>query len=50
MTTFAEDGKVDVSDLQGSSIQSKYEEKRTDAYQRIEELNIVKRIISSCMC
>jgi len=43
---FAEENKYDVSNTPGSQIVNDYEEKRTDAWSRIEDLNIVKRIIS----
>jgi hypothetical protein len=43
------DGKYDVSSVLGSQITQDYEAKRTDASDVIENLNIVKRIISVCM-
>jgi amphiphysin len=42
---FAE-GKYDTTSVPGSQIVQEYEEKRTDAWSRIENLNIIKRIIS----
>ncbi|KAI6133390.1 hypothetical protein EDD16DRAFT_1735554 [Pisolithus croceorrhizus] len=48
LNTFAE-GRYDVSNVPGSQIQSEYEGKRTDAWSQIEDLNITKRIISTCM-
>jgi amphiphysin len=48
LNTFAEEAKFDVSDLSGPGILSEYEEKRTDAWRTIENLNIIKRIISVC--
>jgi hypothetical protein len=41
------DGKYDVSSVPGAQIQSDYENKRTDAWEKIEELNITKRILST---
>ncbi|KAJ7071357.1 hypothetical protein C8F01DRAFT_429865 [Mycena amicta] len=46
MNTFAEENKWDISNVQGSQIAADYEEKRTDAWSVIEDLNITKRIIS----
>ncbi|KAJ7102480.1 hypothetical protein B0H15DRAFT_334762 [Mycena belliarum] len=46
MNGFAEETKWDVSNVPGNQIASEYEEKRTDAWSAIEELNITKRIIS----
>ncbi|KIO07456.1 hypothetical protein M404DRAFT_137041 [Pisolithus tinctorius Marx 270] len=46
LNTFAE-GRYDVSTVPGSQIQSEYENKRTDAWSQIEDLNITKRIIST---
>jgi amphiphysin len=48
MNSFAEEAQWDASNISGSEIASNYEEQRTDAWQRIEELNITKRIISVC--
>lgn len=47
MNTFAE-GRYDVTTCPGSQIQSDYENNRTDAWSQIEDLNITKRIISTC--
>ncbi|KAF7367395.1 Bar adaptor protein [Mycena sanguinolenta] len=47
MNGFAEDAKYDVTNTPGSQITSDYEGKRTDAWSRIEDLNITKRIIST---
>ncbi|EIN13473.1 BAR-domain-containing protein [Punctularia strigosozonata HHB-11173 SS5] len=46
MQQFA-DGKFDVANVPGSQIAADYEEKRTDAWQQIENLNITKRMIST---
>ncbi|KAJ7451180.1 BAR-domain-containing protein [Mycena latifolia] len=46
MNGFAEETKWDVTNVAGSQIERDYEEKRTDAWSSIEELNITKRIIS----
>lgn len=46
LNTFAE-GRYDVSTVPGSQIQLEYENKRTDAWSQIEDLNITKRIIST---
>jgi amphiphysin len=46
---FAE-GKYDVSSVPGAQIQSDYENKRTDAWEKIEELAITKRILSTRRC
>lgn len=48
MNAFADDSKYDISNLSGAKIESDYEEKRSDAWQYIENLNIMKRIISVC--
>ncbi|KAJ7037500.1 hypothetical protein C8F04DRAFT_1209850 [Mycena alexandri] len=48
MNGFAEETKYDVSNTPGSQIASDYENKRSDAWSQIEELNIIKRIISVC--
>jgi hypothetical protein len=47
MNSFAE-GRYDVTNVPGAQIQADYEEKRTDAWSQIEDLNITKRIISTC--
>ncbi|KAF9263123.1 BAR-domain-containing protein [Marasmius fiardii PR-910] len=44
---FAEEAKYDISNIPGSQITGNYEEQRTDAWSRIEDLNITKRIIST---
>jgi amphiphysin len=49
MNSFADAAKYDITNVPGSQIAQDYEEKRTDAWQHIENLNIVKRIISVCM-
>ncbi|KAJ7151590.1 hypothetical protein C8R46DRAFT_1122514 [Mycena filopes] len=46
MNGFAEEAKYDISNTPGSRIASDYEDKRSDAWSQIEELNIIKRIIS----
>lgn len=46
ITSFGEEGKYDISNVPGQQIQSEYEEKRTNAWETIEELGIIKRIIS----
>ncbi|KAJ7767514.1 hypothetical protein DFH07DRAFT_955043 [Mycena maculata] len=46
MNGFAEEAKYDISNVPGSEIAQDYENKRTDAWSNIEELNITKRIIS----
>ncbi|TFK76658.1 BAR-domain-containing protein [Pluteus cervinus] len=46
MNGFTEEAQVDAANMSGSQIERDYESKRTDAWQRIEDLNIVKRIIS----
>ncbi|KAF8891554.1 hypothetical protein CPB85DRAFT_1332125 [Mucidula mucida] len=46
MNGFAEEAKYDISSIPGSQIGEEYENARTDAWSRIEELNITKRIIS----
>ncbi|KAF7306460.1 Bar adaptor protein [Mycena indigotica] len=48
MNSFADENKFDISNVPGSQIAGEYEEKRTDAWSTIEDLNIVKRIISTC--
>jgi amphiphysin len=47
MQQFSE-GKFDVTNASGAQIVADYEEKRTDAWQQIENLNITKRMISTC--
>ncbi|KAF6766426.1 hypothetical protein DFP72DRAFT_866466 [Ephemerocybe angulata] len=46
MQSFADESKYDITNVPGSTIQADYEAKRTDAWEHIENLNIVKRIIS----
>lgn len=48
MSSFADQSKYDVSNRPGAQIAQEYEEKRTDAWSVIENLNIIKRIISVC--
>ncbi|KAF7310468.1 Bar adaptor protein [Mycena chlorophos] len=47
MNSFADETKYDVSAVPGSQIEADYEEKRTDAWSQIEDMNITKRIIST---
>ncbi|KAI0935700.1 hypothetical protein AcV5_004045 [Taiwanofungus camphoratus] len=44
---FAESGKYDVS-VTGNQIAKEYEEKRSDAWQRLESFNVTQRILSTC--
>ncbi|KAG5649556.1 hypothetical protein H0H81_003102 [Sphagnurus paluster] len=46
MNAFADESKYDIANATGAQIQQDYENKRTDAWELIESLNIVKRIIS----
>ncbi|KAG5646869.1 hypothetical protein DXG03_001945 [Asterophora parasitica] len=46
MNAFADDAKYDITNVPGAQIQQDYETKRTDAWEVIESLNIIKRIIS----
>ena len=46
MQSFADNSKYDVSTASGPQIQHDYESKRTDAWEHIESLSIIKRIIS----
>ncbi|KAJ6569581.1 hypothetical protein B0H19DRAFT_1209479 [Mycena capillaripes] len=46
MNGFAEETKYDITNVPGSQIARDYEEKRSDAWSAIEDLNITKRIIS----
>jgi amphiphysin len=48
LNSFAEESKYDITNATGAQIQADYEEKRTDAWSLIEELQIIKRIISVC--
>lgn len=50
MNSFADSTKYDIANMPGAQIQQAYEEKRTDAWHVIENLNIVKRIVSVCKC
>ena len=44
---FAENSKTDVS-MPAAQVAEEYEAKRTDAWAQIEDLNITKRLISTC--
>lgn len=44
--SFGDESKYDVASAPGGQIQADYEEKRTDAWAQIEELGIIKRIVS----
>ncbi|KAJ7630388.1 hypothetical protein FB45DRAFT_915349 [Roridomyces roridus] len=46
MAGFAGEAGYDITNVPGSQIAADYEAKRTDAWAQVEELNIVKRIIS----
>ncbi|KAH9486711.1 Protein hob1 [Psilocybe cubensis] len=46
MHSFADESKYDVSNVPGAQIAQEYEEKRTDAWSVIENLGIIKRIVS----
>ncbi|KAH8834904.1 hypothetical protein DL96DRAFT_1572208 [Flagelloscypha sp. PMI_526] len=46
LSSFAEENQYEVANMSGPQIQGEYEEKRTDAWAQIEEMNITKRIIS----
>ena len=46
LSGFAE-GKYDIS-VTGEQIAADYEARRSDAYARIEELNVTKRVGSTC--
>lgn len=48
MNSFADEAKYDVTNVPGAQIAQDYEDKRTDAWSLIENLNIIKRIISVC--
>lgn len=48
MNSFADSAKYDIASMPGSQIQQSYEEGRTDAWYVIENMNIVKRIVSVC--
>ncbi|KAF8807625.1 BAR-domain-containing protein [Phlegmacium glaucopus] len=46
MNSFADEGKYDISNVPGAQIAQEYEERRSDAWSVIENLGIVKRIVS----
>ncbi|KAF8973843.1 hypothetical protein BDZ97DRAFT_397918 [Flammula alnicola] len=46
MNSFADESKYDISNQPGAQIAQDYEDKRTDAWSLIENLGVVKRIIS----
>ncbi|KAH7906321.1 hypothetical protein BJ138DRAFT_1071871 [Hygrophoropsis aurantiaca] len=46
LNSFAE-GRYDTTNVPGSQIQADYEDKRTDAWSQIEDMNITKRMIST---
>ena len=48
MNSFADEAKYDISNVPAAQIAQEYEEKRTDAWSVIENLAIVKRIVSVC--
>lgn len=48
MNSFADDAKYDISNVPGAQITEDYESKRTDAWSVIENLGIIKRIVSVC--
>ena len=48
MNSFADEAKYDISNVPSAQIAQEYEEKRTDAWSVIENLSIVKRILSVC--
>lgn len=48
MNSFADESKFDIGNVPGTQIAADYEEKRTDAWSVIENLSIIKRIISVC--
>ncbi|PPQ67408.1 hypothetical protein CVT25_005987 [Psilocybe cyanescens] len=48
MNSFADECKFDVSNVPGAQITQEYEDKRTDAWNVIENLGIIKRIVSVC--
>jgi amphiphysin len=50
MQSFADNSKYDVATAPGPQIQHDYESKRTDAWEHIETLSIIKRIVSVCEC
>ncbi|KAG6814419.1 hypothetical protein H0H92_007422 [Tricholoma furcatifolium] len=46
MNAFASETKYDITNVPGAQIQQDYESKRTDAWEHIENLGIIKRIVS----
>ncbi|KAF8167874.1 hypothetical protein B0H34DRAFT_779449 [Crassisporium funariophilum] len=46
MNSFADESKFDIANVPGGQIAQEYEEKRTDAWSVIENLGIIKRIVS----
>lgn len=48
LNSFADDCKYDISNQPGAQIVEEYEGKRTDAWSLIENLGIIKRIVSVC--
>ena len=48
MNSFADEAKYDISNVPAAQIAQDYEENRTDAWSVIENLSIVKRIVSVC--
>ncbi|KAG6837222.1 hypothetical protein H0H93_013090 [Arthromyces matolae] len=46
MNAFADDTKYDITNAPGAQIQQDYESQRTDAWEIIENLGIIKRIVS----
>jgi amphiphysin len=48
MNSFADESKFDVSNVPGAQIAEEYESKRSDAWSIIENLGIIKRIVSVC--
>ena len=48
MNSFADETKYDISNVPGAQIAQDYESKRTDAWSIIENLGIIKRIVSVC--
>jgi len=48
MNSFADESKYDISNVPGAQIAEDYESKRSDAWSIIENLGIIKRIISVC--
>jgi len=48
MNSFADESKFDLSNVPGAQIAGDYEAKRSDAWSIIENLGIIKRIVSVC--